>query len=89
MPVNLVSHGHGQGYGDLNFLIPELVDHVEKLIARNSTIPTRAVQTFTTYALRNPCCGQRTPSPPEVQGTGMSVADGFLTRAGDVDSLQW
>ena len=25
MPVNLRSHGHGQGYSDLNFLIPELV----------------------------------------------------------------
>ncbi len=26
MPVNMVSHGHGQGYSDLNFLIPELID---------------------------------------------------------------
>ncbi|MGO4550241.1 TonB-dependent receptor [Lysobacter sp. 2RAF19] len=26
MPVNMRSHGHGQGYSDLNFLIPELVD---------------------------------------------------------------
>ncbi len=25
MPVNQVSHGHGQGYTDLNFVIPELV----------------------------------------------------------------
>ena len=25
MPVNMVSHAHGQGYSDLNFLIPELV----------------------------------------------------------------
>jgi outer membrane cobalamin receptor len=25
MPVNLRTHGHGQGYTDLNFLIPELV----------------------------------------------------------------
>ncbi|NHO68499.1 TonB-dependent receptor [Aestuariicella hydrocarbonica] len=28
MPVNKVSHGHGQGYTDLNFLIPELVDRM-------------------------------------------------------------
>ncbi len=28
MPVNLPSHGHGQGYADLNFLIPELVSGV-------------------------------------------------------------
>ncbi|HTQ81094.1 MAG TPA: TonB-dependent receptor [Thermoanaerobaculia bacterium] len=26
--VNMPSHGHGQGYSDLNFLIPELVDTV-------------------------------------------------------------
>lgn len=25
VPVNMPSHGHGQGYADLNFLIPELV----------------------------------------------------------------
>lgn len=29
MPVNLPSHGHGQGYADLNFLIPELVDRID------------------------------------------------------------
>ncbi|WP_157266933.1 TonB-dependent receptor [Azohydromonas aeria] len=29
LPVNMPSHGHGQGYADLNFLIPELVDRVE------------------------------------------------------------
>ncbi len=29
MPVNMPSHGHGQGYTDLNFLIPELVDRIE------------------------------------------------------------
>ena len=29
MPVNMVTHGHGQGYSDLNFLIPELVDRIE------------------------------------------------------------
>lgn len=28
MPVNMVSHAHGQGYADLHFLIPELVDNV-------------------------------------------------------------
>jgi len=26
MPVNMPTHGHGQGYADVNFLIPELVD---------------------------------------------------------------
>lgn len=26
MPVNMVTHGHGQGYADLHFVIPETVD---------------------------------------------------------------
>jgi outer membrane receptor protein involved in Fe transport len=29
MPVNMPSHAHGQGYSDLNFLIPELVSGVQ------------------------------------------------------------
>lgn len=29
VPLNLPSHGHGQGYLDLNPLIPELIDYIE------------------------------------------------------------
>ncbi|MBV8034649.1 TonB-dependent receptor [Roseateles sp.] len=29
LPVNMPTHGHGQGYSDLNFLIPELVDRID------------------------------------------------------------
>ena len=29
MPVNLPTHAHGQGYSDLNFLIPELIARVD------------------------------------------------------------
>lgn len=28
MPVNMPTHGHGQGYADINFLIPELIQSV-------------------------------------------------------------
>lgn len=28
VPINFPTHGHGQGYLDLNFLIPELVDYI-------------------------------------------------------------
>lgn len=28
MPVNMPSHGHGQGYADLHFLIPEVVENM-------------------------------------------------------------
>lgn len=29
MPVNMLSHAHGQGYADLHFLMPELIDMVD------------------------------------------------------------
>jgi outer membrane receptor protein involved in Fe transport len=29
VPVNLVSHGHGQGYADLHWILPELIQRVE------------------------------------------------------------
>jgi hypothetical protein len=29
VPVNMVSHGHGQGYADLHWVIPELVQRIE------------------------------------------------------------
>lgn len=29
MPINMPTHGHGQGYTDLNFMIPELIDRLE------------------------------------------------------------
>ncbi|PMU32984.1 TonB-dependent receptor, partial [Pseudomonas sp. FW305-47B] len=29
VPINMRTHGHGQGYLDLNFLIPELVERID------------------------------------------------------------
>jgi hypothetical protein len=29
MPLNMPTHGHGQGYTDLDFVIPELVSQVD------------------------------------------------------------
>lgn len=29
MPVNMVSHAHGQGYADMHFIIPETIDHID------------------------------------------------------------
>ena len=29
LPVNMVSHAHGQGYADMHFLIPETVEHYD------------------------------------------------------------
>jgi hypothetical protein len=29
MPVNMPTHGHGQGYADINFVIPELIERLD------------------------------------------------------------
>ena len=29
LPVNMVSHGHGQGYADLHFIIPDVIERVD------------------------------------------------------------
>ena len=29
MPVNMISHAHGQGYADLHFLIPETIENID------------------------------------------------------------
>ena len=29
IPVNMVSHAHGQGYADLHFIIPETIERIE------------------------------------------------------------
>ena len=29
VPINMVSHAHGQGFSDTNFIIPEVVERVE------------------------------------------------------------
>ena len=29
LPVNMVSHAHGQGYSDLHFVIPEIINYVD------------------------------------------------------------
>ncbi len=29
MPVNMVSHAHGQGYADLHFLQPEVIENID------------------------------------------------------------
>ena len=29
LPVNMISHGHGQGYADLHFIIPDVIERVD------------------------------------------------------------
>jgi outer membrane cobalamin receptor len=51
MPVNMVSHAHGQGYADLHFVIPETVEKIDfgkgtyyaskGILQRQDTLPSK------------------------------------------------
>ena len=43
MPVNMRTHGHGQGYADLNFMIPELIGTLH--YSKGPISPTSAIST--------------------------------------------
>jgi len=52
MPVNMPTHAHGQGYSDINFLLPELVSRIAykkgPYSPRKATFPPPAPPTSTT-----------------------------------------
>lgn len=52
VPVNMVSHGHGQGYADLHFLQPETVDNIDfdkgSYFANKGNLATAGYVDFTT-----------------------------------------
>jgi hypothetical protein len=52
LPVNMVTHGHGQGYADLHFVIPEIIDglHVRKgpYFSQSGNFSTAGSVEFTT-----------------------------------------
>lgn len=53
VPVNMVSHGHGQGYADLHFIIPEAIERVDvakgPYFARFGDLATAGAVVFNTY----------------------------------------
>ncbi|MEM6631542.1 MAG: TonB-dependent receptor [Bacteroidota bacterium] len=53
MPVNMVSHAHGQGYADLHFLIPETIEKVDfgkgPYYANKGNFTTAGYVDFQTY----------------------------------------
>ena len=54
IPVNMVSHAHGQGYADLHFIIPETIAHVDfgkgAYYANKGNFNTAGYVDFTTKA---------------------------------------
>ncbi len=87
MPVNMRTHGHGQGYTDLNFLIPEAV---ESLTYRKGTYYAD-VGDFSSAGSANFAIADRVPNGTAEVGVGehgfgrIAVIDS--TSAGAVDVL--
>ncbi len=52
IPVNMVSHGHGQGYADIHFAIPELIESIDVFkgpyFARHGNFSTAGALQFRT-----------------------------------------
>lgn len=53
MPVNMVSHAHGQGYADAHFIIPETVNNIDfgagPYYTRQGNLNTAGYVSFSTY----------------------------------------
>lgn len=53
IPVNMVSHAHGQGYADAHFIIPETVQHIDfgagPYYTNQGDLNTAGYVTFSTY----------------------------------------
>jgi outer membrane receptor protein involved in Fe transport len=87
LPVNMVSHAHGQGYADLHFLIPETVERVEvrkgPYDPRDGDFATAAAISFRT---RDRLAGPEVAARGGSFGTGHFVAlvplGGDATRPG-------
>ena len=43
MPVNMVSHAHGQGYADLHFVIPETIENRRSTTASSPATSSKPV----------------------------------------------
>jgi outer membrane cobalamin receptor len=53
MPVNMVSHAHGQGYADAHFIIPETINNIDfgagPYYAQHGNLNTAGYVSFSTY----------------------------------------
>ena len=63
MPVNMPTHGHGQGYADINFMIPELIQSVNvrkgSVLRRRRRLRLRRIASRSTTSTR---CRRTSPS---------------------------
>jgi outer membrane receptor for Fe3+-dicitrate len=94
LPVNMPSHGHGQGYADLHFLIPETVNKMEiskgPYKAQYGNFATGAAVQFKTYDSleRNLATVEfsNTPTNRAFSGTRVALMAGIPTGTSKLSS---
>lgn len=92
MPLNMRTHGHGQGYADVNFLIPELL---EQMIVKKGPYWAEESDFASAGSLRLAYASRLETNVVSATGGSfgywrglaagsMAVGQGFLTAAGEV-----
>ena len=85
MPVNMPTHAHGQGYADLNWLIPELVERIrtarDRMRPRTATSP-RPARRASAWSTRCRTESRRRPSVPTATPACCSPIRARSPRAG-------
>lgn len=87
VPVNMVSHAHGQGYADLHFLMPEVVEALEvrkgAFDARDGDLATAGAVHFRTRdRVEGPSVAVRGGRFSTGHATGLLPFGGDATRSG-------
>jgi len=70
IPINMLSHAHGQGYTDLSFIIPELVtvsEHLGPYWSQFGDMATAGQLSFHTLSARFPAMFNYTVGPNQLQ----------------------
>jgi outer membrane receptor protein involved in Fe transport len=87
VPVNMVSHAHGQGYADLHFLMPEVVERTDvrkgPYDARDGDLATAGAVDFVTKdRVAAPLVEARAGSFGTMHGIGLVPFGGDASRTG-------
>jgi TonB-dependent Receptor Plug Domain len=90
-PVNMVSHAHGQGYADLHFLLPEIVEYAEvrkgPYDARDGDLATAGAVSFRTRDRVDGSVATRGGSFGTGHGLALIPLGGDASRAGGYVAL--
>ncbi len=91
MPVNSVTHAHGQGYADINFIIPEFIERLEyskgPFFTRYGDLSTAGAAEYEYYHVLPSGIASVTVGEYEYQryliGDSLTLGDGYLSAGAE------